>query len=69
MEQPQQTIRFPAQNVRRLEQNTEVKEQENWQHNSMHFLQDNGIGFLMLLGFAGIGVLAVFRKKIKEWLK
>ena len=65
----EQSIIIPAQNVRRLEQHTEVKKSENWQHNSMHFLQDNGIGFLMLLGFAGIGVLAVFRKKIKEWLK
>ena len=65
MEQPQQTIRFPAQNVA---QHTEVVK-DSWQHNTMHFLQDNGVGFLMLLGFAGIGVLAVFRKKIREWLK
>jgi len=35
----------------------------------MHFLEDNGVGFIVLLGFAGVGVLAVFRKKIKEWLK
>ena len=68
MEQPQQTIRFPAQNIRKLEQHTEVPK-DTWQHNTMHFLQDNGIGFLVLLGFAGVGVLTVFRKKIKAWLK
>ena len=50
------------------EQHTEVVK-DTWQHNSMHFLEDNGIGFIVLLGFAGIGILAVFRKKIKEWLK
>ena len=50
------------------EQHTEVAG-ETWQHNTMHVLQDNGVGFIVLLGFAGIGILAVFRKKIKEWLK
>ena len=49
------------------EQHTEVA--DTWQHNTMHVLQDNGVGFIVLLGFAGIGILAVFRKKIKEWLK
>ena len=64
MAQPQQ-IKLPAQNVA---QHTEVVN-DTWQHNTMHFLQDNGIGFIILLGFAGIGFLTVFRKKIKAWLK
>ncbi len=54
--------------VQMTEQHTEVKG-ETWQHSTMHVLQDNGVGFIVLLGFAGIGILAVFRKKIKEWLK
>jgi len=57
----EQTIKMPVQNV------SQVK--DTWQHNTMHFLQDNGIGFLVLLGFAGVGVLTIFRKKIKAWLK
>jgi len=64
-QQVQQQIRMPVQNVA---QHTEVVK-ETWQHNTMHFLEDNGIGFLILLGFAGIGVLAVFREKIKKWLR
>lgn len=64
--QIQQSIRIPAQNVA---QHTEVAPKESWQHNTMHFLQDNGVGFVILLGFAGIGFLTVFRKKIKAWLK
>ncbi len=54
--------------IQSVEQHTEVVK-DTWQHNSMHFLEDNGVGFIVLLGFAGIGILAVFRKKIKEWLK
>ena len=59
-----QMAQMPIQTV----EHTEVVK-DTWQHNSMHFLEDNGVGFIVLLGFAGIGILAVFRKKIKEWLK
>ena len=55
--------------IQSVEQHTEVVVKETWQHNTMHVLQENGVGFIVLLGFAGVGVLAVFRKKIKEWLK
>jgi len=67
--QPQQKIKMPIQNVREVSSHTEVPKEDSWDHATMHWLKDNGIGLFVLLGFAGIGVLTVFRKKIKEWLR
>jgi len=65
---------FPNQAVEQeqmQEQHTEVPDTPiSASHKTTHWLEDNtGIGLWILLGFAGIGFLTVFRKKIKEWLK
>ncbi len=38
-------------------------------HTIVQKFHDNGIGAWIILSFAGIGFLTVFRKKIKAWLK
>ena len=49
---------------------TEVPKQhdEGMEHGLAHILLDYGI-FWWVLGFACLGALGIFRKKIKAWLK
>ena len=42
---------------------------ESVSHDIIHSLGESGIGLWVLLGFASIGFLTVFRKRIKAWLK
>jgi len=63
---------YQGKNLKQMQQQVHIEvkpEKESVQHDIMHFLQDNGIGLWLLLGFAGVGFLTIFRKKIKEWLK
>ena len=59
-------------NTEQMTAHTEVPDnslQDSMGHDIMHWLDNNGVGLWLLMGFAGIGVLTVFRKKIREWLK
>ncbi len=49
-------------------QHTEVPSTTDLGHNIVHTIMDSG-GLWWLLAFAALGVLGLFKNKIREWIK
>ena len=61
-------VDIAQQQIARQQTQEVIEEPSSFGEEVLEVLVDNGVSIVVVLGFAGIGVLTVFKKKIKEWL-